>query len=82
MFLFGIHESIYSRIEFTTPVTSWKRGLSKSWFFLILILISENFCRGGPTMKERGGGLCGKVVFTLKLSFLHRICSLFTVALV
>ncbi|CAB4018485.1 phosphatidylinositol glycan anchor biosynthesis class U -like, partial [Paramuricea clavata] len=27
LFMFGIHDWIYSRIEFATPVTSWKRVL-------------------------------------------------------
>ena len=26
LFMFGIHDWIYSRIELTTPITSWKRG--------------------------------------------------------
>ncbi len=31
LFMFNIHEWIYSRIEFTTPVTSWKRGQLNSF---------------------------------------------------
>ena len=38
MFMSSIHDWIYSRIEFTTPVTSWKRGqlftiiVNMGWF--------------------------------------------------
>jgi hypothetical protein len=36
LFMFGIHEWIYSRIEFSTPVSSWKRG-----FFNTRVLLQE-----------------------------------------
>ena len=41
MFMFSIHDWIYSRIEFSTPVTSWKRGqlftiiINMRWFLKV-----------------------------------------------